>query len=182
MSRSGCQSEPQVSSSLRDQFDHQATRPTRRLYTEQQRARRDNTRWTLVQGILAPLQFLVFLASVCLILRYLISGLGYELATASILLKTALLYLIMVTGAIWERVVFGQYLFAGPFFWEDVVSMLVIALHTAYVLALFGGWLGDTSLLWLAMAAYLVYLINALQFVVKFRLARSAPAQPALVS
>ena len=31
-------------------------------------------------------------------------------------------YTIMVTGAIWEKVVFGQYLFAPAFFWEDVFS------------------------------------------------------------
>ena len=41
----------------------------------------------------------------------------------------------MVTGAIWEKVVFGRYLFAPAFFWEDVFSMLVLALHTAYLVA-----------------------------------------------
>jgi 3-vinyl bacteriochlorophyllide hydratase len=43
----------------------------------------------------------------------------------------------MITGSIWEKVVFGKYLFARPFFWEDVFSMLVLALHTAYLYALF---------------------------------------------
>ena len=31
------------------------------LYTEAERRRRDSSPWTLVQGILAPIQFLVFL-------------------------------------------------------------------------------------------------------------------------
>jgi CO/xanthine dehydrogenase Mo-binding subunit len=42
----------------------------------------------------------------------------------------------MLTGCIWEKVVFGKYLFADAFFWEDVVSMGVIFLHLAYVYAL----------------------------------------------
>ncbi|MDE3231747.1 MAG: 2-oxoglutarate synthase, partial [Pseudomonadota bacterium] len=33
------------------------------LYTPEQRARRDATKWTLVQGLLAPVQFLIFLVS-----------------------------------------------------------------------------------------------------------------------
>jgi len=44
------------------------------LYTPAQRARRDNTVWTLVQGVLAPLQFVVFLVSLVLVLRYLSTG------------------------------------------------------------------------------------------------------------
>ena len=88
-----------------------------RLYTEDERARRDATPWTLVQGILAPLQFLAFGISLVLVIRFLMTGEGYEAATISILVKTAFLYVIMVTGAIWEKVVFGQYLFEPAFFW-----------------------------------------------------------------
>lgn len=43
------------------------TRHRRPLYTPEQRVRRDNSRWTLVQGILAPIQFLVFLVSTVLV-------------------------------------------------------------------------------------------------------------------
>jgi 3-vinyl bacteriochlorophyllide hydratase len=99
------------------------------LYTPSQRRRRDETIWTSVQGVLAPLQFLVFLISLALVLRYLLTGLGYEIAAFSIVIKTVVLLAIMVTGAIWEKVVFGQYLLAPAFFWEDVVSFFVIALH-----------------------------------------------------
>jgi 3-vinyl bacteriochlorophyllide hydratase len=144
------------------------------LYTPEQRLRRDASAWTLVQGVLAPLQFLVFAASVVLVLRYLATGAGYELATASVVLKTLLLYAIMVTGCIWEKVVFGVYLFAEAFFWEDVFSMLVLALHTAYLAALFGGWLAPQGLMLLALAAYAAYLINATQFLLKLRAARLA--------
>jgi 3-vinyl bacteriochlorophyllide hydratase len=142
------------------------------LYTAQERQRRDASRWTLVQGVLAPVQFLVFLVSVTLVLRYLSSGQGLGIATGSILLKTALLYTIMITGSIWEHDVFGRYLFAPAFFWEDVVSMLVLALHTAYLIALAGGWLGPRSLMLLALSAYASYVINATQFLIKLRAAR----------
>lgn len=146
-------------------------RPTP-LYTEAQRRRRDATRWTLVQGVLAPLQFLAFLVSLVLVLRALATGEGLLAANLSVVVKTGLLYAIMVTGSIWEKAVFGRYLFAPAFFWEDVVSMLVLVLHTAYLAALVGGLLAPEPLLVLALAAYAAYLVNAGQFLLKLRAAR----------
>ena len=154
-----------------------ARTPTPPLYTPQQRARRDATRWTLVQGLLAPLQFLVFAISVVLVLRFLVTGEGYAAATVSIVLKTALLYTIMVTGCIWEKVVFDAWLFAPAFFWEDVFSMLVLALHTAYLVALFTGSLSVREQMLLALAAYVAYAINAMQFILKLRAARLQSTQ-----
>ncbi|MEX1235944.1 MAG: 2-vinyl bacteriochlorophyllide hydratase [Roseovarius sp.] len=151
------------------------------IYSPAQRARRDGTRWTLVQGILAPAQFAVFLISLVLVVRYLGTGEGYAAATVSVVIKTAALYLIMVTGAIWEKVVFGQYLFAPAFFWEDVFSFAVIALHTAYLVALYWDMLAPTGLMWLALAAYVTYVINAGQFILKLRMARLQMAQPEAV-
>lgn len=142
------------------------------LYTEAERARRDATPWTLIQGLLAPLQFAVFAVSLVLVIRYLMTGDGYVLATQSVLAKTALLYLIMVTGAIWEKVVFGQYLFAPAFFWEDVFSFGVIFLHTLYLYGLyFTSWTPE-ALMCIALAAYATYVVNAAQFVLKLRRAR----------
>ena len=142
------------------------------LYTQEQRRRRDASRWTLVQGVLAPVQFLVFLVSLWLVLRYLATGSGADAAMLSVVAKTAVLYAIMITGSLWEKDVFGEYLFAGPFFWEDVVSMLVMALHTAYLVAVSFGLLSVSGQMYLALAAYAAYVINAAQFVWKFRLAR----------
>lgn len=142
------------------------------LYTEDERKRRDASGWTIVQGVLAPLQFLAFAVSVGLIFRYLATGRGYELATASILVKTIALYAIMITGSIWEKEVFGCWLFARPFFWEDVVSMLVLALQTAYVGALLTGWGSARQQMLIAVAAYAAYIINATQFLLKLRAAR----------
>jgi len=142
------------------------------LYTPEERLRRDQTPWTLVQGILAPLQFLVFLVSLALVIRFLLTGDGELITTASIVFKTFLLYLIMLTGCIWEKVVFGKYLFAEAFFWEDVFSMLVLALHTAYLVALTTQSLDVQSLMLLALSAYAAYVINAGQFLLKLRAAR----------
>lgn len=144
----------------------------RNLYTPEQRSRRDATAWTWVQGVLAPLQFLVFAISLVLVINFLANGSGYDAAVMSVLIKTGILYTIMITGAIWEKVVFGQYLFAPAFFWEDVVSMLVIVLHTAYIACWSLGWGTMEQQMWLAIAAYTTYVINAFQFLIKLRAAR----------
>ena len=154
-------------------FRGAAVRP---LYTVEERARRDASGWTLVQGVLAPVQFVVFLVSLALVLRYLATGESLAAATLSVVVKTLTLYLIMVTGCIWEKVVFGRYLFAPAFYWEDVFSMLVLALHTAYLAALFTGALAARPLMVLALVAYATYVINATQFILKLRAARLGAA------
>jgi 3-vinyl bacteriochlorophyllide hydratase len=148
------------------------TRQVQALYTPEQRRRRDASPWTIVQGVLAPVQFAVFLVSLFLILRYLATGEGLVAANASIIVKTLTLYTIMITGSIWEKVVFGKYLFAKAFFWEDVFSILVLALHTGYLVAYFGGLLPPAGLMALALAAYASYIVNAGQFLWKLRQAR----------
>lgn len=127
-----------------------------------------------MQGVLAPVQFLIFAVSLYLVLHYLRTGENHDAAIWSVVIKTIALYTIMVTGAIWEKIVFGRYLFAPSFYWEDVFSMLVIALHTAYLVALFTGYLSDHDLMLLALAAYFTYVINAGQFIRKLRMARLA--------
>ncbi len=125
-----------------------------------------------MQGILAPLQFLVFGVSLVLVLRFLATGEGEQAANLSILIKTAVLYTIMITGSIWEKVVFDEWLFAESFFWEDVFSMAVLALHTAYVVMLWNGWGTAETRMFVALAAYATYVVNAVQFLWKLRLAR----------
>ncbi len=154
-----------------------AGKPAFRLYTDEERRRRDTSGWTLVQGVLAPVQFLVFLVSIGLILRYLMSGEGLFAANLSIVIKTLVLYTIMVTGSIWEKEVFGCYLFARPFFWEDVFSMAVLALHTGYLAALYWQLLTPAGLMILALSAYAAYVINAAQFLRKLKMAREESHQ-----
>ena len=136
----------------------------RPLYTAEERARRDASIWTMVQAILAPVQFAIFLVSLFLVLRFLGTGDGGDVAAFSVVVKTLALYAIMITGAIWEKVVFGKYLFAPAFWWEDFFSMFVIALHTAYLVALWFGLGSASDRMLIALAAYATYVINAGQF------------------
>ena len=144
----------------------------RPLYTPEERIRRDSTYWTFVQGLLAPIQFFIFLGSLYFVLRYLFTGEGLDTANESVVVKTLTLYTIMITGCIWEKVVFGRYLFAPSFYWEDVFSMLVLALHTAYLYAMYTQKLQGVELMYLALAAYATYVVNAGQFILKLRAAR----------
>ena len=142
------------------------------LYSPEERVRRDNTIWTPVQGFLAAFQFIVFGVSVCLITRFMVTGEGEMLAVWSVVFKTLVLYTIMVTGSVWEKVVFDKWLFAKSFFWEDVFSFLVLALHTAYLWSLYEGDMSRREQMWLALAAYAAYAVNAAQFLLKLKAAR----------
>lgn len=151
------------------------------LYSPEERRRRDESVWTTIQGILAPIQFLVFLISLGLVVRTLTTGEGAFAADLSIVIKTLVLYTIMVTGSIWEKVVFGRWLFAPAFFWEDVFSMLVLALHTLYLVMLFAQVGTMEQRLLVALAAYAAYVVNAVQFLWKLRMARLQGSTPEAV-
>ena len=151
------------------------------LYTAEQRRRRDASPWTAVQGALAIIQFSIFFVSLALVVRFLATDQGAWAADLSIVAKTMALYAIMITGAIWEKQVFGRYLFAPAFFWEDMVSMVVIALHTAFLVMLLGGVGGVEQRMAVALAGYAAYLVNAGQFLLKLRAARLG-GQPADVA
>ena len=84
------------------------------LYTDAEKKRRDQSVWTTVQAILAPLQFFVFLVSLILVINFFATGELAYWALLSVVIKTFLLFLIMFTGAIWEKEIFGCYLFAQP--------------------------------------------------------------------
>lgn len=152
--------------------NHTASGAIAPLYTAAQRKRRDESPWTLVQGLLAPVQFLIFGISLFMVIRFLMTGNGESAAEISVVIKTLALYAIMITGSIWEKVVFDEWLFAKPFFWEDVFSMLVLALHTAYLVMLFNNWGTIEDRLYVALAGYATYIINAGQFLYKLRMAR----------
>ena len=147
------------------------------LYSQEERRRRDESIWTTIQGVLAPLQFLVFIVSLALVIRYFLTSEGAFAADVSIVIKTLVLYTIMVTGSIWEKVVFGRWLFAPAFFWEDVFSMLVLALHTLYLVMLLGALGSVEQRMLVALAAYAAYVINAAQFLLKLRAARLEASQ-----
>ena len=138
-------------------------------YTPEQLEKRNTSVWTKVQGILAPIQFVVFIAGLVVTLMYK-SGTGidnFAWVTIFVILKTLVFLLIFITGALFEKDVFDEYVFAPEFFWEDVGSTIAIVIHLSYFVLFYMG-LDENTLIWTALLAYLSYLINAAQFL--FRL------------
>ena len=133
-------------------------------YTPEQMDRRNSSPWTRVQMILAPIQFLAFLISLGLVVRYLATGQGYAIANASVLIKIGLLWAITITGMIWEYEIFGHYFLAREFFWEDVGNAVAMLTHNIYFLARALHW-SDRAVMTLMLLAYCTYLINCAQFV-----------------
>lgn len=148
-----------------------------RTYTSEQLEKRNKSKWTLVQAILAPIQFLAFMISFVLVVRYLLTGQGYAIATISVLIKISLLWLITVTGMIWEKEIFGKWFLAPQFFWEDVGNAVAMVLHNIYFLARWQGW-SDQTVMALMLVAYIAYLFNCAQFVIKGLRARQQRQAP----
>jgi 3-vinyl bacteriochlorophyllide hydratase len=149
-------------------------------YTPEQLERRNRSRWTIVQGILAPLQFLAFVVSLILVIRYLSTGNGYAVTNVSVLIKITLLWLITVTGMLWEKEVFGHWFLAPQFYWEDVGNAVAMVMHNLYFIAVWLDW-SNRAVMTLMLIAYLSYVVNMAQFIVrgvkarKQRLAEKAP-------
>lgn len=135
-------------------------------YTPEQLEIRNNSPWTVVQMILAPIQLLAFFISAGLVIHYLTTGEGYEIATMSVLIKIALMWLITITGMFWEKEVFGKWFLAPQFFWEDAFNAVALVTHNLYFYARWQGW-SERALMSLMLFAYGTYLINFGQFLIK---------------
>ena len=148
-------------------------------YTPEQLEKRNSSKWTLVQAVLAPLQFLIFIISFGLVIRYLITGDGYAIANVTVLIKIGLLWLITITGMIWEKEIFGHWFLAPQFFWEDVGNAVAMLTHNLYFLAQGLGW-SERSVMLLMVVAYSTYLVNCGQFIMKGLQARKQREQEAM--
>ena len=71
----------------------------------------------------------------------------------------------------WEKEVIGKYYLSREFLWEDLVSTLVLVVHSAYVIALFMG-VEHKTLMVVILIAYAILLLNAGQYLVKLLLNR----------
>ncbi|NTV03129.1 MAG: 2-vinyl bacteriochlorophyllide hydratase [Chlorobiaceae bacterium] len=140
-------------------------------YTPEQLEKRNASRWTTVQAILAPIQFLIFLAGLTVTWLFTqqlwITDFGW--ITFFVTLKTFMLVLIFVTGGFFELEVFGHFAFAKEFFWEDFGSAIAMVVHISYFILFWMG-LDRETLIWTAYLAYLSYLVNAAQFVIRLLL------------
>lgn len=136
------------------------------MYTAEQLEKRNNSKWTTVQAILGPLQFIAFIISFWLVVRYLSTGEGYMLTNISVIIKIALLWLITITGMIWEKEVYGHWFLAPQFFWEDVGNAVAMLMHNLYFLAVWLSW-SNRAVMLLMLIAYISYLFNFGQFALK---------------
>jgi len=146
-------------------------------YTAEQLERRNQTPWTLVQAILAPIQFLAFIISFGLVIRYLLTGNGYAVANVSVLIKITLLWVITITGMIWEKAVFDKWFLAPEFFWEDTLNAVALVMHNIYFVA---QWMGASqqTVMTIMLVAYTSYLVNCTQFFIRGIQARKQQAAP----
>ena len=136
-------------------------------------------RWTLVQGVLAPLQFLVFLVSLALVLRYLATGDGLAAATVSVVVKTLALYAIMVTGCdLGEGRVRPLPVRAGLLLGRRGQHAGAGAAHRLPGRAAHRRRSTPRGQMLLALAAYATYVVNATQFLLKLRAARLRARRP----
>jgi len=136
------------------------------MYTPEQLARREASRWTRVQFIVAPIQIIAFIISFSLVVRYLMTGEGYLTATISVWVKITLIWIITITGMLWEKDVFDHYFMAREFFWEDLGNLIAILTHNAYFVVQWLGW-SHRNVMIVMLFAYITYLFNAGQFIVK---------------
>ncbi len=140
-------------------------------YTPEQLEKRNASKWTTVQAVLAPIQFLIFLAglTVTWLFTKQIWITDFSWITTFVTLKTFMLVLIFVTGGFFELEVFGHFAFAPEFYWEDFGSAIAMVVHLSYFILFWMG-LDREVLIWTAYLAYLSYLVNAAQFVIRLLL------------
>ncbi len=136
------------------------------MYTPDQLRRRQNSRWTKVQIILAPIQFVAFMISFGLVIHYLISGEWYWTATISVWVKIALIWALTITGMFWEYDMYDHYFMAKEFFWEDLGNLIAIITHNLYFVAK-GMGADERTVMWVMVFAYVTYLFNAGQFLAR---------------
>jgi 3-vinyl bacteriochlorophyllide hydratase len=132
-------------------------------YTPDQLRRRNESLWTPVQGVAAPLQFLTFVASLVLVIRYFSTGQGYEAAHVASSIKVVMMIFITVTGMAWEFDVYGHYFLAKEFFWEDLVNAISLVLHLAFIATWVMGASERTNML-VMLVALASYVVNFIQF------------------
>lgn len=139
-------------------------------YTPEQLDKRNKSIWTKVQLILAPIQFVVFLIGVALTIYYYTGVIdNFAWVTWAILIKTIFLVVLFVTGAFFEKEIFGIWVYSPEFFWEDIGSTIATTVHFLYFVLAYLGY-SETVLIWTALAAYFTYVVNAIQYLVRIYL------------
>ena len=137
------------------------------MYTAEQLAQRQKSRWTPVMMVGGMVQFLVFVVSFYLVVRFLTTDQGYAVTQITILVNIALLWFNTVVGMLWEKEMYNHYFMAREFFWEDFVNLIALITHNAYFIALWLNWERQNIMI-LILFAYFTYLINFGQWIVRY--------------
>ncbi len=127
--------------------------------------RRTASIWTVIHPLFAIGQLLVFVVSVSLFVAYLRGVVPFHVVHISVLVKIGLMAGAVVSGAYWERDVYGYWWFAPEFLFEDVMTLIVFITQITY-LAIVYIHPEDTGVIAGALAfAYAVYLGNVAQYI-----------------
>lgn len=143
-------------------------------YTPEQLAKRNASVWTDIQIILAPIQFIFFLTGVILntLYAYNIVAIDFFWISIAILFKTLFFAILFITGMFFEKEIFDQWVYSPEFLWEDVGSTIAAFFHLLYFVM---AWMGypEHVLVIEAYIAYLTYVGNALQYLIRIILEKN---------
>jgi 3-vinyl bacteriochlorophyllide hydratase len=130
-------------------------------------ARRAASVWTKIHPVFALGQLLAFCVSVALLIGYFRGGVSFDTVHQSVLVKVSLMIGAILTGALWEKDVFGAYWFAPEFLAEDTMTVIVFILHVAYLAMVVAHPDNLTAQVGMLIVAYSVYIFNVGQYVVR---------------
>ncbi len=131
--------------------------------------RRKASIWTRIHPFFAIGQLGVFFVSVTLLGFYFAGRVPFHVVHISVLIKVGLMVGAVITGALWERDVYGMWWFAKEFFVEDIITVVVFALHVVYLACVYT-WPANLHFnLALLGVAYIAYITNAGQYIWRHR-------------
>jgi 3-vinyl bacteriochlorophyllide hydratase len=137
-------------------------------YTPEQLVKRNASIWTDIQIILAPIQFLFFVAGVTTTALYAndLFGTSFYWVSVAILFKTLFFALLFITGMFFEKEIFNQWVYSKEFLWEDIGSTIAAFFHLLYFFLAYRHY-PENVLIWDAFIAYFTYVLNALQYLIR---------------
>jgi 3-vinyl bacteriochlorophyllide hydratase len=130
-------------------------------------ARRSASIWTKIHPVFALGQLLAFCVSVGLLVGYFRGVVTFDAVHQSVLVKVALMIGAIVTGALWEKDVFGHYWFAPEFLGEDTMTVNVFILHIGYLAMVVAHPDNVTAQIGTLIVAYGVYIANVAQYILR---------------
>jgi len=140
------------------------------------RDRRSASVWTMVHPIFALGQLAAFLVSVGFLIAFAFHGASFAAVKTSVFIKISLMVGAVVTGALWERDVYGFYWFAPEFLAEDVMTLIVF-LSQVFYLAMVAFHPDEMVPILASLGfAYTVYVANVAQYIHKTQRAKLAAA------